>query len=44
MNRDLVNEIAVQAPLSLILVTEVGSRGEKTENERRGAVQGTAAD
>lgn len=39
-----MNEIAVQALCSLILVTEVFSRVEKTENERRGAVQGTAAD
>lgn len=28
---------------SLVIVSEVCSRGKKTENERKGAVQGTAA-
>jgi len=39
-----VNEITFEVPWSLLIVSEVCSRGKKTENERKGAVQGTAAD
>lgn len=39
-----VNEVTVKVSFSVVIVAEMCSGGKKTENERKGTVQGTASD
>jgi len=39
-----VNEVTVKVSLSVVIASEMCNSGKKTENERKGAVQGTASD